>query len=332
MSNDMHGRQSRGSTALAVVVAYNRADLLARVLASLQSQSAGRVDVLVVDNASSDDTAAVAAASGAMVFNPGENLGGAGGFAWGVEIAIALGYDYAYLMDDDAIPEPDAVATILRAAREDPTKAFFASVPIDESGRHDGVAGAPTPSSSFKQQLPAALQGNVAVSSAAFLGLLLNLSVARRAALPYTEFFIWCDDVEYTSRLASEHGAICCTDSRIVHLSPEMQSLAHGGSLGWKYFYQVRNQLWLYRWGLRPIGRIARTQALATSLRAIRSEFRSQGLSFSLLRTTARAVTEGVLRRPAPRRPGSLLAENEHARGWLDQQRSRVDHDLVAQP
>lgn len=317
-SSDRTETMSRSSV-LAVVVAYNRAPLLAQVLHALQSQTADDVDVLVIDNASTDDTAQVAADAGVMLFNPGENLGGAGGFAWGVELAIRLGYDYAYLMDDDAVPHQDAIASLLKATREEPTAAFFVSVPVDPDGGHIGVAGAPIPSMSFEDQLPAVRQGRLAVTSAAFLGLLLDLSVASREALPNPAFFIWCDDVEYTTRLASKYGGYCCSSSRIVHLSPSMQSLASRRSLGWKYFYQVRNQLWLSRWGLRSAGRIARVQALATSMRAMRSEFSSQGPSIALIGTTARALKQGVCSHPLRLSPGALLASNLHARKWVEE-------------
>lgn len=38
-------------------------------------------------------------------FNTGRNLGGAGGFNFGVRKAYEAGYDYIWLMDDDTIVE-----------------------------------------------------------------------------------------------------------------------------------------------------------------------------------------------------------------------------------
>ena len=47
--------------------------------------------------------------------NTGKNLGGAGGFCYGIRQAAAAGYDALWLMDDDTIPEPDALARFLEA-------------------------------------------------------------------------------------------------------------------------------------------------------------------------------------------------------------------------
>ena len=102
----------------AVVVTYNRLPLLRRCLAALQGQTAQGLRVLVVDNASADGTAEylkTLAMSGLVCRILTENLGGAGGFAYGMQAAAKLGCKAVWLMDDDTLPEPQALEALLAA-------------------------------------------------------------------------------------------------------------------------------------------------------------------------------------------------------------------------
>ena len=106
----------------AVLVAYNRRDLLTHALDALAAQTRPVDEVLVLDNNSDDDSAAVAAAHpvGARVISLDRNTGGAGGFAAGIAAALDVpanvSPEWVWLMDDDTIPTPDALAELLRAA------------------------------------------------------------------------------------------------------------------------------------------------------------------------------------------------------------------------
>ena len=77
----------------AIVVTYNRLPLLKQCLAALRAQTVQGFTVLLVDNASTDGTAdyiKTLAMPGLVCRNPGENLGGAGGFAYGIRAAAEL--------------------------------------------------------------------------------------------------------------------------------------------------------------------------------------------------------------------------------------------------
>ena len=72
----------------AVVVTHNRRELLVECLEALLGQQAACLDILVVDNASQDDTqptvAEMARKHDQIIYmNTGANLGGAGGFHFG---------------------------------------------------------------------------------------------------------------------------------------------------------------------------------------------------------------------------------------------------------
>ena len=70
----------------AVVVTYNRKDLLARCIACLRAQKGAACDILVVDNASTDGTARLLetlAGPDLTVHTAAQNLAGQGALRWG---------------------------------------------------------------------------------------------------------------------------------------------------------------------------------------------------------------------------------------------------------
>ena len=102
---------------VAIVVTYNRLELLKECIQALQSQSLA-LDILVVDNNSNDGTRGyiekLALTNKNIIYkNTGENLGGAGGFNFGLKIAAKMDYEYVWIMDDDCIVQYDALAVFI---------------------------------------------------------------------------------------------------------------------------------------------------------------------------------------------------------------------------
>ena len=187
----------------AVVVTYNRLPLLRRCLAALQAQTAQGLRVLVVDNASADGTAEylkTLAMPGLVCRILTENLGGAGGFAYGMQAAAELGCKAVWLMDDDTLPEPQALEALLAAdAAMDGAYGWLSSRALTPDGSDqpmnlqrktmyrdiDGFDG---------KEIPAVM--------ASFVSLFLRMDTVRQFGLPIAEFFIWSDDWEYTRRIS----------------------------------------------------------------------------------------------------------------------------------
>ena len=95
----------------AVVVTYNRKDLLIECLEAIQSQSYPVSSILLIDNASTDGTHDALNDKGFLKNNNfiyclmETNLGGAGGFHEGFRRAAKLKNDFIWIMDDDTVPE-----------------------------------------------------------------------------------------------------------------------------------------------------------------------------------------------------------------------------------
>lgn len=106
-------------TIFMVVVTYNRKDLLVQCLSAALGQSKPLDGIVVVDNASTDGTREFLRSEGFLsrdnvtLLSLEENSGGAGGFYTGLKYAMDNGADWVWMMDDDAVPNPDALEKLL---------------------------------------------------------------------------------------------------------------------------------------------------------------------------------------------------------------------------
>src|SRR3954452_2487024 len=104
---------------LAIVPAYNEAASIGRVVGELR-QRAADFDVLVIDDGSTDETAARAKAAGARVLRHPFNLGIGGAVQSGYVYALERGYDTAVQVDGDGQHDPACVHALLRHLRAHP--------------------------------------------------------------------------------------------------------------------------------------------------------------------------------------------------------------------
>ncbi len=101
---------------VAVVVTWNRRDLLEESLEAVRGQTHRPAAIVVVDNASTDATEEfLAGQDGLDVVRLEQNTGGAGGFAVGIEKALTHEPDLLWLLDDDTVPGPEAAAALVQA-------------------------------------------------------------------------------------------------------------------------------------------------------------------------------------------------------------------------
>jgi hypothetical protein len=108
-------RRSPASATIAIVT-YNRSGLLTKLLESITAMDPKPGHVVIVDNASTDDTTAVVESfrerlGAELVYRRlDENTGGSGGFSEGMRVAYELGSTWIWLMDDDVEVLPDGLA------------------------------------------------------------------------------------------------------------------------------------------------------------------------------------------------------------------------------
>src|SRR3954449_10629940 len=102
------------SRVLAIVPAYNEAAAVGSTIAELNSTCPG-VDVLVIDDGSSDGTADVARGAGARVCQLPYNLGVGGAMRAGYRFALRHQYEVAVQVDADGQHDPTYVRPLVDA-------------------------------------------------------------------------------------------------------------------------------------------------------------------------------------------------------------------------
>ncbi|GAA2349061.1 glycosyltransferase family 2 protein [Dactylosporangium salmoneum] len=119
-----------------IVPNYNYAESLDLCLRSVLDQTYPNLEVLVVDDCSTDGSVAVAQALGVRVISTGTN-GGCGN-ARNVGVAATTG-EILYFVDSDVSLAPDAVATAVRLLRDDPAIGCVCGIEDPEPLLHDSL-------------------------------------------------------------------------------------------------------------------------------------------------------------------------------------------------
>ncbi len=243
---------SASPSVCAVVVTYNRADLLAVCLGALRDQTHAIGRTVVIDNASTDHTQDVLAAfPGVDVVRLPSNAGSSGGFAAGVEWAAETACDLVWVMDDDVEPEPDSLAHLVAAMQ--PGVAASGPVKVGTDGEVQPLHIAQYDLARMHKRAVVPARGEtIDVSFLSFVGLLIRGDVAR-AETPRADFFIDADDTEYCVRLARHGRLVGVGASRIVHHNNQAQHTRRvmGRTVmtkgKWRVYYAVRNPLLISR-------------------------------------------------------------------------------------
>lgn len=105
-------KEQADSRRLAIVPALNEASSIERVISDLHSNAPG-FDILVIDDGSTDATAALARGAGARVLSLPFNLGIGGAVQCGFRYALENGYDIAVQVDGDGQHEADGLTRLV---------------------------------------------------------------------------------------------------------------------------------------------------------------------------------------------------------------------------
>jgi rhamnopyranosyl-N-acetylglucosaminyl-diphospho-decaprenol beta-1,3/1,4-galactofuranosyltransferase len=237
----------------AVVVTYNRKELLVECLTALIKQKQLN-HIIVIDNNSSDGTEEYLR-SKKILDNPllnyiklKNNTGGAGGFNAGVKMAHNEGYEWIWMMDDDVEPLPNAIPTMLKYSNiskcihggrvyENGEKFIFNNeFNIKTGGFNESVRN------SFEQN-----RSYEKINFGCFEGMMIHRSIIENIGYPDKRFFIVGDDTIY-GLLASKHTTpIYIKDDILIKKinKDNIQSclnLTKNRLSNFTLYYEVRNQ------------------------------------------------------------------------------------------
>jgi GT2 family glycosyltransferase len=250
-----------------VIVAYNNGDNIARLLDSLLAQSRPIEEIIVIDNASSDDTAKVVKERFPQVtlLANTSNTGVGGGYGQGMEYAYRKGYEWVWLLDGDSVPQPTALEELGKA---------FGSL-RDTHAKIGIMASCPTnPSTGLKcdgflrRDLFKTLVKEIpfrdelhAVDAVISSGSLVNRKVIEEAGPTRADFFMDYVDTEYSLRVRRKGYEIICVPNSVIYhdMGTVPPSLSRLGRIvtrftkrrdtrrihpPWRYYYIMRNELY----------------------------------------------------------------------------------------
>jgi rhamnopyranosyl-N-acetylglucosaminyl-diphospho-decaprenol beta-1,3/1,4-galactofuranosyltransferase len=201
--------------------------MLRRCLEAVLAQTRQPDTILVVNNASTDGTAEMLAAEYPQVqsLNLRENLGGAGGYYYGLEWATAQNFDWMSVMDDDGYPASDCLERLLYYP--DPTLAVRGALVLDQADPSSlafEMHVVNPPVTTIEQVETVGSEGVIRDYINPFNGVLIARNVVQEIGLPEKDFFFWGDEYEYFLRMKQAKIPMAIvTTAQFFHPANRMQ-------------------------------------------------------------------------------------------------------------
>lgn len=236
-----------------IVVTYNAEPYLEDCLGALRRMDHGDLDVevMVVENASTDDTRRIIESTYPWVtlFAQRKNLGFAGGNDVAMAHAIAAGFDYIYLLNQDTLPTPGFLDAAVAAAESDATIGAVQSLILlhPETSRINSTGNAihflgfgycedyRKPVEKWRAQRKGG-EPFPEIAYASGAGVLYRCSVLGKIGLFNEEFFMYHEDLDLGWRMRiAGFRSVLAPDSVIHHKYEFSRSVS-------KWYYMERNR------------------------------------------------------------------------------------------
>lgn len=227
-------------TVAAVVVTYNRLNDLKLCIESLQQQTRPLNAIIVIDNGSTDGTGIWLAEQQGLTVVTQANLGGAGGFATGMQTAHQAGFDWLWCMDDDCLAAPDALEVLLASPNIGPCIKNCMSV----SNQDDKELAffVDRPNQTYRKVTDMAPFDMIYGVASLFNGTLISAEVIKVIGVPDEKLFIWGDEVEYMTRAQKMGFPVVTVPNSVFYHPPAVDRGGIPWPGAWKQYYAVRNQ------------------------------------------------------------------------------------------
>ena len=228
---------------IAVVVTYNRNELLYDCITALRKQTRQVDAILVVNNGSTDSTLQWLQNQSDLLFVTQENVGSGGGFNTGIKWAVTHNYSWIWCMDDDGYPKEDALEKLLDA--DDGSLKLMNCAVIDKNDKHSFVWK--THKYNNLDQVSNKIINGVGHP---FNGTLIHRKIVERVGVPQSNFFLWGDETEYYYRIIRKNKIPVCTIADSIHYHPASAfSIKKDWDYmnGWKMYFYIRNRFHVHK-------------------------------------------------------------------------------------
>lgn len=231
-----------------VIVTFNKKQMLMECLDHVLNQDRKVDSIIIVDNCSNDGTEEYIRSlmdknSRIQCYSLKKNIGGAGGFSFGLKRAYESGLDYIWIMDDDTIPQKSSLSELISVSARSDLDWGFLSSNVRWTDNSACVMNIPTVDKNWSEQTN---NGLIGIQSASFVSLLISREVLVQVGYPIKEYFIWGDDVEFTSRISKLKPCYFVPQSIVIHKMKSNKGInivdEDSDRLG-RYFYEFRNRV-----------------------------------------------------------------------------------------
>lgn len=294
--------QSMADRVCVVLITYNRLPLLREALTALAHSTRPVDQILVIDNQSTDGTADALSAEfpHVAVERTKANLGSAGGYYLGIKRAVDQGFDWIWTLDDDSIAEPDALAQLFAARKRFPDVSrpnLLASRVLWTDGTLHPMNIQKPKLYNPEQQFLAASAACMSIRFTSFVSMLIHRDAITRHGLPITGYFLWNDDVEFSARILRHELGVLVPASVVIHKT----AVKHvpSTSSAEKFYFEVRNKLWLCRWS-KAFARDEKRWMLNSLRRRTWQHLKDNRFNGKVLVAVAKGVLHALTKRPSP--------------------------------
>jgi rhamnopyranosyl-N-acetylglucosaminyl-diphospho-decaprenol beta-1,3/1,4-galactofuranosyltransferase len=312
----------------AVVVTFNRKDLVGACLDRLIHQTRPLDEIFVIDNASTDGTREALEAQDLLApanvtyVRMERNTGGAGGFHEGMRRAHEAGHDWTWIMDDDGEPDVAALEKMERHFGDEGVAVLLPNIDNPDAGVAHRAFFVPRKHVRGRTFVRPVRddewegRDTLDIESYSFVGPCYPRWVIDRIGLPIADFFIHYDDVEYAMRASTLGRAVMVTDAWIRHKEQAKVNATEDKKTAGRQSRRVRyDALWLRYFGYRNFvylvarGRIdaPRLPLFATHIRMVVGTVLQDDHKWQRFRFWNGAFIDGLLGRFDNDKPKRLL-------------------------
>lgn len=227
----------------AIVITFNRLELLKKTIAGLRAQTTAIDEIIVVNNGSTDGTLEWLAANEDLFVVTQGNTGSSGGQYTGFKTAYDRGHEWIWAMDDDVVPRPECLENLVNSIDKNRVVAPLRFSTDGTAYINDTLEfNLKNPFKNIWKRIITKddlNQDMIKAIGITFEGPMFHRSLIEKIGLPEKKFFIYGDDSEYFIR-ADRAGFVSYinTNAKLDRMLPAPDLNLE---FSWKNYYIIRN-------------------------------------------------------------------------------------------